>query len=68
MAFIPVKNHGRFFGRARWYPIHVTTSSLCSGSCSVVTGNTVYKNNVMGLYVPANPATPHTYLATVSRR
>jgi hypothetical protein len=68
MAFIPVRNHGRFFGRARWYPIHVTTSSLCPGGCSVVTGNTVYKNNVMGLYVPANPATPHTYLATVSRR
>ena len=68
MAFIPVKNHGRFFGRARWYPIQVTTSSLCSGGCSAVTGNAVYKNNVMGLYVPAHPNTPHTYLATVLRR
>ncbi len=68
MAFIPVKNHGRSFGRARWYPIPVTASSLCSGGCSLVTGNTVYKNNIMGLYVPANPATSNTYLATVSTR
>jgi hypothetical protein len=67
MAFIPVSARSGSFGRARWYPVNVAASSLCSGGCSAVTGNTVYKNQVMGLYVPASPADPHTYLATVSK-
>ena len=66
MAFVPVT--GRFFGRATWYPIDVAASPLCPGGCSVVTGNTVYKNRVMGLYVQAGSPTAHTYLASVSTR
>jgi hypothetical protein len=66
MAFVPVTR--RSFGRATWYPINVAASPLCPGGCSVVTGNTVYKNRVMGLYVQAGSPTAHTYLASVSTR
>ena len=38
-------------------------SRVCSGGCTNVTGNTVYQNQVMGLYVVN--ATNNTYLATV---
>jgi len=68
MAFIPVKARGRSFGRAKWYPIHVTTSSLCSGGCSIVTGNTVFKNHVMGIYIRTGSTDVNTYLANVSSR
>ena len=67
LAFIPVNTRNRSFGTARWYPVNVTNSPLCSGGCSLVTGNTVYKNQVMGLYEPTG-ATPSTYLATVAGR
>jgi hypothetical protein len=66
MAFVPVT--GRSLGRTTWYPINVAVSPLCPGGCSVVTGNTVYKNRVMGLYVQAGSPTAHTYLASVSTR
>ena len=66
LAFVPVR--GRSFGRARWYPINVAASPLCPGGCTVVTGNTVYKNRVMGLYLPAGSSGGSTYLAIVSRR
>ena len=66
MAFVPVT--GRSFGRARWYPVNVAASPLCPAGCKVVTGNTVYKNRVMGLYVQASSPTAHTYLARVSTR
>ena len=56
--------HG-FFGAARWYPANVATSSLCPDGCSIVTGNTVYQNYVMGLYIPTGTTAPHTYLATI---
>jgi hypothetical protein len=65
MAFIPVRSDGRSFGRAKWYPVNVAKSPVCSGGCGHVTGNTVYKNNVMGLYVPVSSPDTDTYLATV---
>jgi hypothetical protein len=34
LALIPVSTRHGSFGRARWYPINVTTSSLCPGGCS----------------------------------
>ena len=69
MAFVPVRGrHHRSFGRATWYPVQVGASSLCPAGCSIVTGNTVYRKHVMGLYVQAGSNTPHSYLATVSSR
>jgi hypothetical protein len=63
MAFVPVTGRHKTFGRATWYPIDVAASPLCSKDCSMVTGNTVYQNQVMGLYV--SDTGPGTYLATV---
>ena len=68
LAFIPVNARNGSFGTARWYPVNVATSPLCSGGCIIVTGNTVYRNRVMGLYIPAGSIVLNTYLATVSRR
>jgi len=65
LAFVPVLRDGRF-GRARWYPVKVDASGLCP--CSAITGNTVWRNRVMGLYVPTSAPAPHTYLATVPAR
>jgi hypothetical protein len=66
MVFVPASARHGYLGRARWYPVNVAASSLCSGSCSVITGNTVYKSNIMGLYVRSS--TPRTYLASVPGR
>jgi len=65
MAFVPVTDRPTSFGQATWYPIPVAASPLCSGlaGCSMVTANTVYQNQVMGLY--ARSGVPRTYLATV---
>jgi len=65
MAFIPAtRGDWPSFGRATWYPIDVAASPLCSpDGCSAVTGNTVFQNQVMGLYV--YDSAPGTYLATV---
>jgi hypothetical protein len=63
LAAIPVLRHGRF-GRPRWYPVPVAGSPLCP--CQLVTGNTVWRNRIMGLYVPGSSPAPHTYLAGVS--
>jgi parallel beta-helix repeat protein len=68
MAFIPDKEHGKFFGRATWYPIPVTQSLLCSAGCSQVTGNTVYQNRVMGIYLQSSSPEVNSYLAIVPRR
>ena len=69
MAFIPAtRGTWPLFGKATWYPIDVADSDLCkdsSGGCSMVTGNTVYQNQVMGLYVLSD-GKPRTYLATVA--
>ena len=65
LAFVPVNGRNGSFGTARWHPVSVTASPLCSGGCSVVTGNTVDKNRIMGLYIPTGSTALHTYLATV---
>lgn len=68
MAFVPATGgNWPLFGRATWYPVEVAGSSLCttSGGCSAVTGNTVYHNQVMGLFVQKSDGQPRTYLATV---
>ena len=64
LVFVPVR--GRSFGRARWSPVNVAGSTVCP--CSAVTGNTVFRNNIMGLFVPNSSPVPHTYLATVRGR
>jgi hypothetical protein len=68
MAFVPVSARGRGFGRARWYPVPVARSPLCSGGCTQVTGNTVITSHVLGIYVPAGSGPARSYLATISRR
>jgi parallel beta-helix repeat protein len=67
MAFVPATG-GDWprFGTATWYPIDVAASSLCSAGCNIVTGNTVYQNQVMGLYVQQSDGKARTYLATVA--
>jgi hypothetical protein len=64
LAFIPVR--GRSFGRARWSPVNVGGSALCP--CSIVTGNTVWRNHIMGLFAPKSSPAPHSYLAAVRAR
>jgi hypothetical protein len=68
MAFIPFHARRGSFGRARWHPVNVANSPLCSGGCSHVTGNTVYRNRVMGIYLRTGSSAANSYLATVSRR
>jgi hypothetical protein len=76
LAFIPATgSNWPLFGKATWYPIDVAASPLCTAppatSCNMVTGNTVYQNQVMGLYVQqqqsdsGSVSVPGTYLATV---
>ena len=67
MGFIAVNHHGAF-GPARWFAVGVRTSSLCAGGCSTVTGNTVYRNQVMGIYIPNATKIPNSYLETFSAR
>jgi len=66
MAFIPAtRGDWPSFGQATWYPIDVAASPLCCpDGCGMVTANTVYQNQVMGLYV--HDSAPGTYLATVA--
>ena len=65
MAFIPVHARNGAFGAARWHPVNVAGSPLCAAGCSLVTGNTVYRNLVMGLYLAAGASLPGTYLASL---
>ena len=64
LVFIPVR--GRSFGQARWHQANVGASGLCP--CSAVTGNTVWRNHIMGLYIPKSSSATHTYLATIAAR
>lgn len=57
-------NRDRTFGPARWFAVGVGNSSLCAGGCSMVTGNTVYRNQVMGIYIPTATNIPNSYLET----
>ena len=68
MAFIPFHARKGSFGRAQWHAVNVANSTLCSGGCSHVTGNTVYRNRLMGIYLRAGSSVVSTYLATLSRR
>jgi len=65
MAFVPATDGDwPSFGQATWYPIDVAASRVCSpDGCSMVTANTVFQNQVMGLSV--QDSIPRTYLATV---
>ena len=65
-ALVSVPVRGRFFGRARWSPVNVGASGLCP--CTAVTGNTVWRNHIMGLYIRKNSSATHTYLATIPAR
>jgi hypothetical protein len=68
LAFVPFNPGTGAFGTARWYPVNVMQSPVCSSGCSAVTGNTVYDSNVMGLYLQTGSPALHTYLATVPGR
>ena len=68
MAFVPVSARTGSFGAARWYPVDVASSSLCAGGCSFVSGNTVYRSRVMGIYVRTGSSLINTYLAAVQGR
>ncbi len=65
MAHIRALRHGGF-GRARWWPVPVASSALCP--CRVVTGNTVWRNRVMGLYVNTSAPAARSYLAVIAGR
>ncbi len=67
MAFVPVRRNGAL-GRATWSAVNVPGSALCSAGCSVVTGNTVIRNHVMGIYLRADSTTIRSYLAAVATR
>jgi hypothetical protein len=67
LAFVPVARNGSF-GRARWHPVNVAGSSLCTGGCAITTGNAVFRNRIMGLFVPKSSGDLHTYLAVVTGR
>jgi hypothetical protein len=66
-ASIPFDPRTGRLGPARWLPVEISSSSLCPGGCSAVSGNTVYQDHVMGLYKPKNATLPYTYLATTAR-
>ena len=68
MAFVPVSPRDGAFGTARWHPVNVAASPVCASGCSLVTGNAVYTNHVMGLFLAAGAALPGTYLATLPSR
>ena len=65
-ALVNIPVRGRSFGRARWSAVNVAGSTVCP--CSAVTGNTVWRNHILGLYVPNSSPLPHTYLAAVRGR
>ena len=66
LAFIPFNARTRTYGTARWYPVHVAASPLCASGCSFISGDTVYQNRAMGLYIPASSTKANTYLAPVT--
>jgi hypothetical protein len=65
-ALVNIPVRGRSFGRARWSAVNVAGSGVCP--CSAVTGNTVWRNHILGLYVPNSSPVPHSYLAAVRAR
>jgi hypothetical protein len=65
MAYVRALRHGGF-SRARWWPVPVSSSALCP--CQAVTGNTVWRNRVMGLYLNSASPAERTYLAVIAGR
>jgi hypothetical protein len=65
MAYVRALRHGGF-SRARWWPVPVSSSALCP--CKIITGNTVWRNRVMGLYVNSASPAERTYLAVIAGR
>ena len=65
MAYVRALRHGGF-GRARWWPVPVASSALCP--CQTITGNTVWRNRVMGLYVNSSAPAARSYLAVIAGR
>jgi hypothetical protein len=63
LAHIRVLRRGGF-GRARWRRVPTGSSALCP--CKIVTGNTVWRNRVMGLYVNSASPADRTYLAVIA--
>ena len=68
LAFIPFNARTRTYGTARWYPADVAASPLCASGCSFISGDTVYQDSVMGLYIPTGSTKANTYLAPVHGR
>jgi hypothetical protein len=65
LAHVRVLRRGGF-GRARWRRVPTGSSALCP--CQIVTGNTVWRNRVMGLYVNSASPAERTYLAVIAGR
>ena len=57
MAFVPPASAAAFLARRGGIP-PCRDSSLCPDGCSIVTGNTVYRNQVMGSTSPPVPVPP----------
>ncbi len=68
LAFIPFNARTGTYGTARWYPADVAASPLCASGCSFISGDTVYQDSVMGLYIPTGSTKANTYLAPVHGR
>jgi len=68
LAFIPFNARTRTYGTARWYPADVAASPLCASGCGFISGDTVYQDSVMGLYIPTGSTKANTYLAPVHGR
>lgn len=66
LAFIPFNARTRTYGTASWYPVDVAASPLCASGCSFISGDTVYQDRVMGLYIPTSSTKANTYLAPVT--
>ena len=65
LAHVRVLRNGGF-SRPRWRRVPTGSSSLCP--CKIVTGNTVWRNRVMGLYVNSASPAARTYLAVLTGR
>ena len=68
LAFIPFNARTGTYGTASWYPANVAASPLCASGCSFISGDTVYQNSVMGLYITTGSTKANTYLAPVHGR
>jgi hypothetical protein len=56
------------YGSAVWAPVDVKASPVCSTGCLFTSADTIYRNKVMGLFLPDGQNRPLTYLATLTGR